>query len=208
MNPGLGWTDVTNPRTLSKMPAQLGPMAHRAPQIKTGVDSMNWLNLALLSFILSISYGIGHWMVYQGKKEGTLIPSGSFTLRFGLVIAFVLKGLCYGVIIWSWFKYQWFILAIIPVMWIISGFLARRIERLLYAKDRLESFEYHSQKFVEKFGEEGALKHWDNAVPKWWLDLMSSKWRKNYKEIVGKHLKSTDVTNLLFDREKFNSLAK
>src|SRR5690554_6558484 len=112
---------------------------------------MNWSVFITLCVILSIPYGIGHWMLLQEKKNGTLIPIGSFTSKYGFISSIILKGICCLIIIWFVFKYNWLNLFVIPIMWVISGFIARRIERKLYAKDRLDMFEYHAEKYLEKF---------------------------------------------------------
>lgn len=159
-----------------------------------------------LGILLSIPYGIGHWMVFQDKKKGSLIPVGSFTLNYGIIIAFTLKILCYSIVVWLCIKYYWGILTVVPIIWLVSGFLARRIERLLYANSRLDRLEYHAQRFAEKYGDERASLYWNEAVPRWWIDIMSSKWKKEYVDRIGRYIKSADTTSLLFNKDKFKNI--
>ena len=165
---------------------------------------MNWPFIIILCLVLSLPYGIGHWLVLQERKKDTLIPVGSWTSKYGFLVSLLLKGFSYLLIIWISFKYSWYFILVTPVIWIISGFLARRIERIIYGKDLLDMFEYHAERYLEKFGEKKAPKLWEKVVPKWWIRMMSSKWKEEYKKRVGKYIKSTDTTNLLFDRDKFD----
>ena len=56
---------------------------------------------------------------------------------------------------------------------------------------------------LEQYGEDQAIQAWNMAVPRWWINLMSWTWEREYKNRVGTILKSADPSDPLFNEDTF-----
>jgi hypothetical protein len=136
---------------------------------------MTWLYSVIAGLLIAVLYACATWMGFQCHKQGTLLPCGLIPERYGVLISMLSYGICGIALIVSGFLLGWWVAITIGVTWFVGGRLAIHVERLFYARDRLEAFPYHAQRMREQYGEDRAIEAWNMAVPRWWLNLMS--WR-------------------------------
>jgi len=158
----------------------------------------------LIGMGFSIPYGFANWVGWQSLKQGSLIPCGSVTGKYGAAFGVLLKISCIILMLFSFLVVGWWFLLSFCVMWFVGGRFATWIERCLYCSgDLLDRLEYHAKKSVQRFGEEIASQSWSQMLPRWWINRMSRKWEKRYVARIGRILYSLDPTDPLFSHEKF-----
>ena len=69
----------------------------------------------------SVSWGLSSWLNWQWMKNGTIIPSGSFTSKYGHKASFVLKGLSVFVLLNVLISFKWWVVLTTGIMLFIGG---------------------------------------------------------------------------------------
>jgi len=164
---------------------------------------MTWLYSVIAGLLIAVVYACATWMGFQCRKQGTLLPRGLIVEKYGALISMLLYGICGIALIVSGFLLGWWVVITIVVTWFAGGRLAIYAERLCYARDRLDAFQFHAKRMLEQYGEGRAIEAWNMAVPRWWINLMSWAWEREYKNRVGSILKSVDPTDPLFSEDTF-----
>lgn len=170
---------------------------------------MELIYSVILGIVFAVPYGMANWAGWQSLKQGSLLPYGAFTGRYGLTLNVFLKTVCIIVLIIVSFLLHWWVLLTFFIMWLLSGKIATWVERHLYcSEDLIDRLEYHAKKLVKDYGEDVAIQKWHEIFPRWWINRMAWKWEDKYKNRIGKILYSIDPTDPLFSKEKFDDKIK
>jgi lipoprotein signal peptidase len=141
-----------------------------------------YMFFVIFTAISIVSYALSNWLVWQNLKLGTSMPVGGFTGKHGNTIGYGIKLFYFGFIV-ALIKYEGFImLASIPIVWFISGWVALKLERKIY--------------MVRIYNDiVGALEEYDESdasltyalmmvrLPDWWLGLMPQAFRYEHFNI-------------------------
>jgi len=91
----------------------------------------------LIGMGFSIPYGFANWVGWQSLKQGSLIPCGSVTGKYGAAFGVLLKISCIILMLFSFLVVGWWFLLSFCVMWFVGGRFATWIERCLYCSGDL-----------------------------------------------------------------------
>ena len=137
-------------------------------------------SIVIMGFLLSIPFSIGLWFGKQAEKTKTLIPAGKTTGKYGYIICCVICTLTI-VMLFVWgIKYKFMIIVGVVSIYLFSIYLTVLIERILYCKKWIiNKLEVNAIQCVAKYKDEAPM-IWERLVPRWWLNMMSKKWEKQY----------------------------
>lgn len=159
---------------------------------------MNIVEIAIKSSIIGLIWGIGNWTLWQTLKEGTIIPSGSVTLRYGAVMSVTLKAIALIAILFQIQDFGWMIIPILLIVWYLGSKVASFLEARLYGKSVLEKAPSLALSFIQDMGQEDAQEIWQKALPRWWINRMSKHWEMQYRKAMIKYFPSSDPSDPLF----------
>ena len=132
----------------------------------------------LFGVILSIIWGFGSWLKWQGMKNLTIIPSGRLTTKYGEKINFYAKGICFFLLLFTPIRIGWWILLSFAIMWFVGGWIATLIERILYCNEHnMKTFIFAAEQYTKEKGFKYATIILKQNVPKWWIKLMPLSWQ-------------------------------
>ena len=139
-----------------------------------------FITLPLIS-IMPIS--ISNWLIWQNLKEGTIIPRGFLTCKYGFTLGWAIKILYYIIILYLSFNYTWLCVLTIAVTWFISGWISTDIERKRYMNITFSNI----IQLIE-FNRNSSSEYIFSLIllPKWWFDLMPNSWKKDYYILLEK----------------------
>lgn len=137
----------------------------------------------ILGLILSLFYGIGSWLKWQSMKNGTIIPNGALTGKYGNIASFIIKSICLIIILYFIHVLHWWIIASGLIMFFLGNWIATILERKLYCNDlRLDTFVFIAEQYTKERGAEEAAHFISLAAPKWWIKLMPMYWQRKLRE--------------------------
>ena len=142
---------------------------------------------AVLGLILSLLWGLAIWLFLQAKKERdqVLIPRGVFTVRYGAPLGATCGTMCVFMLVASVLWIHWWSIISLLLVWFGVSRVTAYIERVCYARDRLGAFPALAKRMAERYGHDDALCLWNSVMPRWWINMMSSRWEQEYKRGMG-----------------------
>ena len=106
-----------------------------------------------ISVGLALVWGAGSWLKWQQMKNGTIIPRGSLTGRYGSTGSFCLKLTSVVVLVSLAFAWVWWAFMLLAPVWFLGNWAATFLERALYCDDsRLETFVTAAEEYADDFG--------------------------------------------------------
>ena len=137
----------------------------------------------VLGLSLSVLWGMAAWLKWQHMKSGTILPAGSFTVRHGRTVGYILNAFCIGITFSFALQLGWWLILSIAIFLFIGGWIATLIERKLYCNQfQLDTIVYAAQEYSRLSNAESAAEILSEVAPKWWIKLMPSDWQQELRE--------------------------
>lgn len=132
-------------------------------------------------------YGIANWLMWQGMKKGSQLPSNKNFADNGGKISRVIKFIYFIVIAKFSYENRWYyIFSFFPV-WYIGGWIGTFIERILYGEKVMNM----AMDIINKSAEDIdiARKNLADSIPNWWVLLMPKNWSGKIEESLRNMIK-------------------
>ena len=124
-------------------------------------------------------------------KTGTLIPTGIWTQQKGRITGWAIQMFAYmNFVFISINPIGWHLIIVLLVIWLLSGWVAKLIERGFYGtEDRIESIACAAQSHGKNLSPEQLQEYLNGIAPQWWIRLMSWSWRQQLTDRINESLK-------------------
>jgi hypothetical protein len=141
----------------------------------------------VIGFLLSVPWGLASWFKWQNMKNGTILPAGAFTEKYGSTVGYIINAICIGVALSFFSKLSWWLIFSIAIFLYLGGWIATLIERKLYCSQfQLDTIVYAAKKYKRLTSVESAAEILTEVAPKWWIKLMPFNWQQQLREELSK----------------------